>query len=51
MHLSDRGVQYTSFDYTQLLQDHDILTIRGSSQRCADPHRRSFWGDITMPMF
>jgi len=36
VHHSDRGSQYTSFDFTQALQDHKILGSLGSTGDCYD---------------
>jgi putative transposase len=36
IHHSDRGSQYTSEDYTQALDDHDVLASLGSTGDCYD---------------
>ena len=36
VHHSDRGSQYTSDDYTQVLDDHDVLRSLGSTGDCYD---------------
>ena len=36
IHHSDRGSQYTSEDYTQSLNDHDVLASLGSTGDCYD---------------
>jgi putative transposase len=36
VHHSDRGSQYTSTDYTQTLDDHDVLASLGSTGDCFD---------------
>ena len=36
VHHSDRGSQYTSADYTQTFEDHDVLASLGSTGDCFD---------------
>jgi putative transposase len=38
VHHSDRGSQYTSFDYTQTLADHGVLASVGSVGDAYDTH-------------
>jgi transposase InsO family protein len=47
IHHSDRGVQYASGDYMQLLQSHDIVVSMSRLGNCYDnAAMESFWGTL-----
>lgn len=47
LHHSDRGIQYTSARYRQLLQEHGLETSMSRRANCYDnAHMESFWGTL-----
>ena len=47
LHHSDRGIQYTSARYRQILQQHSLVASMSRRANCYDnAHMESFWGTL-----